>query len=95
MNTERLTPNPKCTRCKCYWKPDETDIKSSGLYCLTCKKCRGKKQDYKEQKKNGEQITCGEWQRRCIGCKNIIEYYYREPRCIQCKFEFCKNKKMI
>ena len=33
-------PNPKCTRCKCYWKPDESDIKSSGLVCKTCKKCR-------------------------------------------------------
>lgn len=39
MNKE-ITPNPKCSNCKCYWKPDETDIKSSGLYCKTCKKCR-------------------------------------------------------
>ena len=39
MNKEP-TPNPKCSNCKCYWKPDETDIKSSGLYCQTCKKCR-------------------------------------------------------
>ena len=31
------TPNPKCSKCKCYWIPDETDIKSSGLYCKTCK----------------------------------------------------------
>ena len=34
------TPNPKCSRCKCYWKPDETDIKTSGLYAKSCKKCR-------------------------------------------------------
>ena len=34
------TPNPKCPRCKCYWKPDETDIKTSGLVAKTCKKCR-------------------------------------------------------
>jgi hypothetical protein len=34
------TPNPKCNRCKCYWKPDETDIKPSGLYAVSCKKCR-------------------------------------------------------
>jgi DNA-directed RNA polymerase subunit M/transcription elongation factor TFIIS len=34
------TPNPKCPRCKCYWKPDETDIKTSGLLAKTCKKCR-------------------------------------------------------
>jgi hypothetical protein len=37
---EQSTPNPKCSRCKCYWKPDETDIKSSGLCCKSCKKCR-------------------------------------------------------
>lgn len=34
------TQNPKCSRCKCYWKPDEGDIKSSGLHFKTCKKCR-------------------------------------------------------
>jgi hypothetical protein len=33
-------PNLKCGSCKCYWKPDETDIKSSGLYFKTCRKCR-------------------------------------------------------
>ena len=32
--------NPKCTKCRCYWKPDETDIKTSGLPFKTCKKCR-------------------------------------------------------
>lgn len=42
---QQLTPNPKCPRCKCYWKPDETDIKSSGLYYKTCKKCRTYKRD--------------------------------------------------
>ena len=35
-----VTPNPKCNRCHCYWKPDDTDIKSSGLVCKTCKRCR-------------------------------------------------------
>jgi len=34
------TPNPKCPRCRCYWKPDETDIKTSGILAKTCKKCR-------------------------------------------------------
>jgi len=52
------TPNPKCTRCKCYWKPDETDIKSSGLVCKTCKKCRenGKKQNKKYSENNPDKI---------------------------------------
>ena len=32
--------NPKCTKCKCYWTPNDTDIKTSGLQFKTCKKCR-------------------------------------------------------
>lgn len=43
------TPNPKCSKCKCYWKPDETDIKSSGLQCKTCKKCRGRGNKWREE----------------------------------------------
>ena len=41
------TPNPKCPRCKCYWKPLETDIKSSGLFYKTCNKCRQKNKTIK------------------------------------------------
>ena len=43
------TPNPKCPRCRCYWKPDETDIKTSGLVCKTCKKCRERSKKYYEE----------------------------------------------
>jgi len=52
------TPNPKCTRCKCYWKLDETDIKSSGLVCKTCKKCRenGKKNNKKYYQDNIDKV---------------------------------------
>ena len=31
-----------CSSCSCYWKPDETDIKSSGDIFKSCKKCREK-----------------------------------------------------
>jgi len=48
-----IVPNPICGSCKCYWKPDETDIKSSGLVCKSCKKCRQYKKEsckkYREQ----------------------------------------------
>ena len=27
----------KCTRCKSDWNPNETDKKSNGLFCKTCK----------------------------------------------------------
>ena len=40
-----IVPNPICGSCKCYWKPDETDIKSSGLVCKSCKKCRQYKKE--------------------------------------------------
>ena len=39
------TPNPKCPRCKCYWVPDDDDIKSSGLVYKCCKKCRKYRED--------------------------------------------------
>ena len=58
------TPNPKCTRCKCYWKPDETDIKSSGLVCKTCKKCRENSNKYSqnnpEYAKKWREYNCDE-----------------------------------
>ena len=93
MNTERLTPNPKCTRCKCYWKPDETDIKSSGLYCLTCKKCRGKKQDYKEQKKNGEQITCVNGKEDVLDVRILLNIIIENPDVFNVNLNSAKIKK--
>ncbi len=59
MNTEQ-TPNPKCSGCKCYWKPDETDIKSSGLPFRTCRKCRDIQQEFQEKKKayKKEKVLC-------------------------------------
>jgi hypothetical protein len=49
MNTQ-LTPNPKCSSCLCYWKPTETDFKSSGLPYKTCIKCREIAQAYRDNK---------------------------------------------
>ncbi len=43
------TPNPKCPRCKCYWKPTETDIKTSGLPYRTCLKCRENAKAYRDR----------------------------------------------
>ena len=31
---------PKCGMCKCYWAPNEGDIKSSGKLYRSCRKCR-------------------------------------------------------
>ena len=46
MNTIE-TPNPKCSSCLCYWKPDEKDVKTSGLPFKTCRKCRAQNLNYK------------------------------------------------
>ena len=50
MNTQK-TPNPKCSCCLCYWKPTETDIKSSGLLYKTCVKCRAIAKAYRDTNK--------------------------------------------
>jgi len=44
------TPNPKCNLCRCYWKPDETDVKPSGLVAKTCKRCRAYQKERRSDK---------------------------------------------
>ena len=88
------TPNPKCPRCKCYWKPDETDIKTSGLVAKTCKKCR------LSQKKEKSIIKADEPDmeyKKCSNCKCFKKYdEYEERRCgghfKTCKK--CRNKEV-
>jgi len=38
MDSESL--NPKCVCCKCYWKPNNDDLKSSGSVYKSCRRCR-------------------------------------------------------
>jgi len=47
-----VNTNPKCSKCYNYWKPDDDDIKSSGLPYKTCKKCRIYNKNYHLEKKN-------------------------------------------
>lgn len=80
------TPNPKCTRCKCYWKPDETDIKTSGLTCKTCKKCR------LIHKKSDDTNKCphGKRKSRCRECggTSFCEHNRIKSECKDCNFKF-------
>ena len=71
------TPSPKCPRCKCYWKPDETDIKSSGLVCKCCKKCReyGKKKSKKYYEDNLDKIKENHKKWRENNVDKIKEYH--------------------
>lgn len=86
------TPNPKCPRCKCYWVPDETDIKSSGLYCKTCKKCR-------ETRKNSDKKNKCEHNRRINYCKEcggtqICIHNKYKPFCLECGGNgYCEHNK--
>jgi len=47
---DNLVKNPKCSCCKIYWKPDETDILTSGLVAKTCKKCRAHQKELRENR---------------------------------------------
>jgi len=85
------TPNPKCPRCKCYWKPDETDIRTSGLFAKTCKKCRTNQQKYKtELKKEDIEInTDNKKTNKCIICKELwvradTEKVWESIECLTC-----------
>ncbi len=71
------TPNPKCNRCKCYWKPCETDIKSSGLPYKTCNKCR-------TPSKVGKII-------KCICGSSIVFQYLRDHEKTKKHLEFVNN----
>jgi len=47
---DNLVRNPKCGTCKSYWKPDETDILTSGLLAKCCKKCRIRQKELRENR---------------------------------------------
>ena len=87
------TPNPKCSKCKCYWKPDETDIKSSGLQCKTCKKCRERVTTSSNKSKcehNVRKSRC----RKCDG-KDICIHDRRISYCVECGgSEICHHNKI-
>lgn len=40
--------NPKCVSCKCFWEPNKDDIKSSGAYYKSCRRCRKPKMTAEE-----------------------------------------------
>jgi hypothetical protein len=74
---EDTNVNPKCSRCYNYWKPDETDIKTSGLVYKICKKCRSGKKKYKEE--NADTIkeqSKKYYQENADKCKEANKKYY-------------------
>ena len=89
---EQSTPNPKCTTCKCYWMPDQTDIKTSGLVFKTCKKCR------EISKKSHEKNKCvhdrGKSLCRECGGGSICVHDRQKSHCKECNgSSFCIHDK--
>lgn len=74
------TPNPKCSYCYCYWTPNETDIKSSGYYYKTCKKCRVKNIENKEKRRE-----------YYVENKARINEYQKEKIICDCGCKVCKS----
>lgn len=75
--------NPKCNSCHCYWKPDETDVKSSGLVCKTCKRCRDKlkEKNKKYYEQNADKVKEYQKEYREQNIDKIKEYdkkYYEK-----------------
>ena len=86
------TQNPKCSNCKCYWKPDETDILHSGLYAKTCKKCR----EYQKQNRNKYKCVHNRQKSICKECggSEICEHNKRKSVCKECGgSEICEHNK--
>ncbi len=40
LNEGETPPNPKCVSCKCYWQPNNDDLKSDGRVYKSCRRCR-------------------------------------------------------
>ena len=82
--------NPKCNVCKSYWKPDETDIKPSGLYALSCKKCR----EYQKMIRKRNKCKHDRRKSRCKECggSEICEHDRIKSRCKECGgSEICEH----
>jgi hypothetical protein len=81
-SSEEPIKNPKCSRCKCYWIPDETDKRPSGLYCKTCKKCRENDIKYRKTKMcehNKRKDKCKE-----CGGNSICIHNRQKSTCREC-----------
>ena len=101
MNIQEVKLNPKCSVCKTYWKPDETDILPSGVHAKSCKKCRNRQKETRLKNKcehgrlkyyckecGGSQI-CDHNKRKeeCKVCvgSQICEHNKRKKNCKDCK----------
>ena len=84
--------NPKCSVCKSFWKPDETDMKSSGLVCKSCKRCR----EYSRKKNNQYKCEHNKRQTSCKDCggSQICVHNRRKSRCKDCGgYSICIHNK--
>jgi hypothetical protein len=102
-----LKQNPKCSKCRCYWKPDDSDIKPSGLYYKICKKCREyiEKNKCEHSKVKSACRKCGgssfcEHKRQKSTCKEcggsgICEHNRQKQYCKECDgISICEHKRV-
>ncbi len=81
-----------CHTCRKIWYPTDVDVKNFyGEYYLTCSLCRAKKHKKITGKEyETERIKCKIGERKCSGCKTVIPFVLRKPKC-----EECYKQKMI
>ncbi len=48
MDLHTEATNPKCVCCRSYWEPIKNDLKSSGYYYKSCRRCRKPKMTAEE-----------------------------------------------
>jgi len=92
MNIQ-ITPNPKCTVCKSYWKPTDNDILPSGLVSKSCTKCKNRQKEFRIKYKcehNRQKSQCKE----CKGV-SICEHNNIRSFCKECKgSQICKHNRI-
>jgi len=85
--------HPKCGACKCYWKPEDTDINPSGLYYKSCKKCRTNVMD----RLNKTKCEHNRFKSQCKECGGscFCEHNKRKSECKECGgSSICEHNKI-
>jgi hypothetical protein len=90
-----MLKNPKCSGCYSYWKPDDSDIKTSGDIYKLCKKCR----EYKKKNNKCNHEGCKTQpvynnpnETKGIYCAQHKKEGMIDVKHIKCNHEGCKTQ---
>ncbi len=67
LNEEDTPPNPKCVSCKCYWQPNNDDLKTDGRVYKSCRRCRKPKLTAEEIRERNNESS-----RKCRARKKAL-----------------------